>query len=152
MVDEPFHRGHYLLDRPRSAQHLGRPRLQRSGPALQAATPDERRRRRPVRQPEQFVTAPLWQIEVDHHASQVLARLVQDADRLGERPRTNAAQARPPSEQERKPLKEQGVVLDNQQPVRQRTTARIVWLGKVAGLGLEGAREADLRQRETFTR
>jgi hypothetical protein len=43
-------------------------------------------------------------------------------------------------------------VLDNQQPFRQRTTARIVWLGKVAGLGLEGAQKADLRQRETFTR
>jgi hypothetical protein len=43
-------------------------------------------------------------------------------------------------------------VLDKQQPFRQRITARIVWLGKVAGPGLEGVQEADLRQRERFAR
>jgi hypothetical protein len=43
-------------------------------------------------------------------------------------------------------------VPDNQQPFRQRITTRIVWFGKVAGLGLEGAQEADLRQRERFAR
>ncbi len=56
----------------------------------------------------------------------------------------NAAQARSPLEQERQTLKKQRVVLDEQQPFRQRTTARIVWLGKVAGPGLGGGQEATL--------
>ncbi len=56
----------------------------------------------------------------------------------------NAAQARSPLEQERQTLKKQRVVLDEQQPFRQRTTARIVWLGKVSSMGSGGAAETSL--------
>ena len=133
LADEPFHRGDYLLDRPFGAQHLGRTRLQRPGSAFQAASPGERQRRKAVRPFEQFVPILIRQIEVDHHASEFPARVVQDALRLGERPRMDAAQARSPSEQERQTLEDQGVVPDEQQPFDQRTTARIVWLREVAG-------------------